>query len=84
MVEGARLESVYTGNRIAGSNPASSAIRRFEDGYSVPGAALMAKLLAQGEVEPDFCRFGTSSRKSASARSDASATWRRRFRLGSA
>ena len=25
MVEGARLESVYTGNRIAGSNPASSA-----------------------------------------------------------
>ena len=26
MVEGARLESVYTGNRIAGSNPASSAI----------------------------------------------------------
>ncbi len=28
MVEGARLESVYTGNRIAGSNPASSAILR--------------------------------------------------------
>ena len=27
MVEGARLESVYAGNRIAGSNPASSAIR---------------------------------------------------------
>ena len=27
MVEGARLESVYTGNRIAGSNPASSANR---------------------------------------------------------
>ena len=26
MVEGARLESVYTGNRIAGSNPAPSAI----------------------------------------------------------
>ena len=26
MVEGARLESVYAGNRIAGSNPASSAI----------------------------------------------------------
>ena len=26
MVEGARLESVYTGNRIAGSNPALSAI----------------------------------------------------------
>lgn len=26
MVEGARLESVYTGNRIAGSNPACSAI----------------------------------------------------------
>ena len=25
MVEGARLESVYTGNRIAGSNPAPSA-----------------------------------------------------------
>lgn len=25
MVEGARLESVYTGNRIAGSNPACSA-----------------------------------------------------------
>ena len=25
MVEGARLESVYTGNRIAGSNPALSA-----------------------------------------------------------
>ena len=25
MVEGARLESVYAGNRIAGSNPASSA-----------------------------------------------------------
>ena len=27
MVEGARLESVYTGNRIAGSNPAPSATR---------------------------------------------------------
>ena len=26
MAEGARLESVYTGNRIAGSNPAPSAI----------------------------------------------------------
>ncbi len=26
VVEGARLESVYTGNRIAGSNPALSAI----------------------------------------------------------
>ena len=26
VVEGARLESVYTGNRIAGSNPAPSAI----------------------------------------------------------
>ena len=26
MVEGARLESVYAGNRIAGSNPAPSAI----------------------------------------------------------
>ena len=25
VAEGARLESVYTGNRIAGSNPASSA-----------------------------------------------------------
>ncbi len=25
MVEGARLESVYAGNRIAGSNPAPSA-----------------------------------------------------------
>ena len=25
VVEGARLESVYTGNRIAGSNPAPSA-----------------------------------------------------------
>ena len=29
MVEGARLESVYTGNRIVGSNPTPSAIRRF-------------------------------------------------------
>lgn len=28
MVEGARLESVYTGNRIAGSNPAPSAMNR--------------------------------------------------------
>ena len=27
MVEGARLESVYTGNRIAGSNPAPSATK---------------------------------------------------------
>ena len=27
MVEGARLESVYTGNGIAGSNPALSAFR---------------------------------------------------------
>ena len=27
MVEGARLESVYTGNRIAGSNPALSATK---------------------------------------------------------
>ncbi len=26
MVEGARLESVYAGNRIAGSNPVSTAI----------------------------------------------------------
>ena len=26
VVEGARLESVYTGNRIAGSNPALSAM----------------------------------------------------------
>ena len=30
MVEGARLESVYAGNRIAGSNPASSAKRLFQ------------------------------------------------------
>ena len=29
MVEGARLESVYAGNRIAGSNPALSARREF-------------------------------------------------------
>jgi hypothetical protein len=29
VVEGARLESVYTGNRIAGSNPASSATTEF-------------------------------------------------------
>ena len=29
MVEGARLESVYTGNRIAGSNPAPSANEPF-------------------------------------------------------
>ena len=28
MAEGARLESVYAGNRIAGSNPALSAILR--------------------------------------------------------
>ena len=27
MVEGARLESVYTGNRIEGSNPSDSAIQ---------------------------------------------------------
>ncbi len=33
MVEGARLESVYAGNRIAGSNPAPSA--------SGPKAALL-------------------------------------------
>lgn len=35
MVEGARLESVYTGNRIAGSNPALSAI------YTIIGAFLL-------------------------------------------
>ena len=35
MVEGARLESVYTGNRIAGSNPAPSATtHNFEDSRS--------------------------------------------------
>jgi hypothetical protein len=28
VVEGARLESVYAGNRIAGSNPAPSAMRK--------------------------------------------------------
>ena len=28
VVEGARLESVYSGNAIAGSNPALSAIKR--------------------------------------------------------
>ena len=40
MVEGARLESVYTGNRIAGSNPAPSATylssrRRFGQQVSI-------------------------------------------------
>ncbi len=29
MVEGARLESVYTGNRIVGSNPTFTASNRF-------------------------------------------------------
>ena len=29
MAEGARLESVYTGNRIVGSNPTLSAIKLF-------------------------------------------------------
>ena len=28
MVEGARLESVYTGNRIEGSNPSLTAIKK--------------------------------------------------------
>ena len=31
MVEGARLESVYTGNRIEGSNPSPSAIDFFNE-----------------------------------------------------
>ena len=33
MVEGARLESVYTGNRIEGSNPSVSASPKFHQGY---------------------------------------------------
>jgi hypothetical protein len=31
VVEGARLESVYTGNRIEGSNPSPSAIASSQD-----------------------------------------------------
>ena len=53
MAEGARLESVYTGNRIEGSNPSFSAtslasdvapptICRVSDDYYVDGAALLA------------------------------------------
>ena len=34
MVEGARLESVYTGNGIAGSNPALSAKTLHKQGFS--------------------------------------------------
>ena len=55
MVEGARLESVYAGNRIAGSNPASSANSRLAptavadfgpryDGSRERGAAIVAIL----------------------------------------
>ncbi len=36
MVEGARLESVYTGNRIEGSNPSPSAIS-IPRGFLAPG-----------------------------------------------
>src|SRR5579863_9707065 len=37
-VEGARLESVYAGNRIAGSNPAPSAISASPCGFRTTGA----------------------------------------------
>ena len=40
MVEGARLESVYTGNCIEGSNPSPSAISLLDDGVSVKWAAI--------------------------------------------
>ena len=40
MAEGARLESVYTGNRIEGSNPSPSAISLLYDGLSDKWAAI--------------------------------------------
>jgi hypothetical protein len=53
VVEGARLESVYTGNRIAGSNPALSANSHFE-GFSAQGrrfkTALFGSILANSSV----------------------------------
>ena len=40
MVEGARLESVYTGNCIEGSNPSPSAISLLANGMSVKWGAI--------------------------------------------
>jgi hypothetical protein len=45
VAEGARLESVYTGNRIVGSNPTPSA--RFFSGTPSPAARNGGKLLAE-------------------------------------
>lgn len=42
MVEGARLERVYTGNRIEGSNPSLSAI--FQESATVAGRAVLQHL----------------------------------------
>jgi hypothetical protein len=44
VVEGARLESVYSGNAIAGSNPALSAKKR----NALPGAFLFSRALKAG------------------------------------
>ena len=48
MVEGARLESVYTGNRIEGSNPSLSAesdLKSLTDGHSAVLACIGGKMV---------------------------------------
>jgi hypothetical protein len=53
VVEGARLESVYRGNSIEGSNPSLSAIIEFANGHSgvFQSPETQVQLLAQGRSE---------------------------------
>ena len=63
MVEGARLESVYTGNRIAGSNPAPSANYSYTIIFNGRFCLDHVAILAQGVFQigprsyPDIRRF---------------------------
>src|SRR5712692_6075074 len=50
VAEGARLESVFTGNRNVGSNPTPSASAAFTDVHSHPSLSLI-ELLNQRTVE---------------------------------
>ena len=58
MVEGARLESVYTGNRIVGSNPTPSAIISFATVYRRFLWTWMPQVLRAFEAKAVDCRSG--------------------------
>ena len=60
MVEGARLESVYTGNRIAGSNPAPSA-KDFTKSPWLQGLKGGSDALALN-LPHNLCRLGCGSK----------------------